>query len=301
MKRLPIRTAAAAAFILTVSLAAPKSQAQTPEERDHILTAQWEAAQPDVRTLPHIASRKPFRRYLDFWDQRAFPLGYIPQGALEKTNEDISTWRTRRDPRDAPSTGWGPPGLMDGWISAGPAPINGAQTSDNGNVSGRIAALAVAPGHPNTWYAGAAMGGLWRTTDAGATWSALGDANASTAQNTEYTYVFSDTRRSVYTPAFRAKRLELFEVFDFGNVNQTLGQRNVSTVAPQALFLLNSPFVMEQAKLAAERSLANPKLDEAARLDLAYRTALGRLPTKAERETVMRFLGTVGGDSGDDA
>ncbi len=127
------------------------------------------------------------------------------------------------------------------------------------------------------------------------------DANNSSAQNTEYGYIYADSRRSVYTPAFRAKRLELFEVFDFGNINQSLGQRNVSTVAPQALYLLNSPFVMEQAKFAAEHSLANPRLDEAARLDLAYRTAIGRLPTKSERETVMRFLGTIGGDSGDDA
>ncbi|MBI3882523.1 MAG: DUF1553 domain-containing protein [Verrucomicrobia bacterium] len=127
------------------------------------------------------------------------------------------------------------------------------------------------------------------------------DANNSSAQNTEYAYVYADTRRSVYTPAFRAKRLELFEVFDFGNINQPLGQRNVSTVAPQALYLLNSPFVLEQAKFAAEHSLADSKLDDAARLDRAYRLALGRRPTKAERETMVRFLGTVGADSGDDA
>jgi hypothetical protein len=127
------------------------------------------------------------------------------------------------------------------------------------------------------------------------------EANSFSAQNTEYGYVYSDTRRSVYTPAFRAKRLELFEAFDFGNINQPIGQRNVSTVAPQALYLLNSPFVMEQARFAAETSLANRKLDDAARLDLAYRTALGRVPTRVELEAMMRFLGSASGDSGDEA
>ncbi|HEY6167056.1 MAG TPA: DUF1549 domain-containing protein [Verrucomicrobiae bacterium] len=126
------------------------------------------------------------------------------------------------------------------------------------------------------------------------------EANSFSAQNTEYGYVFSDTRRSVYTPAFRAKRLELFEVFDFGNINQPLGQRNVSTVAPQALYLLNSPFVMEQSKLAAQRALADAKLDDAARLDRAYRIAIGRAPTKPERETLLQFLQATGGDSSDE-
>ena len=86
------------------------------------------------------------------------------------------------------------------------------------------------------------------------------DANSARAQQIEYNYVFKDKRRSpgVYTPAFRVKRNELFEVFDFGNVNFTMGQRNVSTVALQALYMLNNPFVIEQSKTrrrtAAERS-----------------------------------------------
>ena len=53
---------------------------------------------------------------------------------------------------------------------------------------------------------------------------------------------------SVYTPVFRNKVLELFEVFDFADPNVCLGRRNVSTVAPQALYLMNSPFVLGQAK-----------------------------------------------------
>jgi hypothetical protein len=116
------------------------------------------------------------------------------------------------------------------------------------------------------------------------------DANTTAAQNTEYTYVFNDTRRSVYTPAFRNRRLEIFEVFDFGDINATLGKRNVSTVAPQALYLMNHPFVIEQAKSAAQRALALPGLDDAARIERAYRMALGRPPTAKERDLALQFV-----------
>ncbi len=115
------------------------------------------------------------------------------------------------------------------------------------------------------------------------------DANNTSAQNIEYGYVFEDKRRSVYTPAFRNKRLELFEVFDFANINQPMGQRSSSTVAPQALYLLNHPFVAEQARLAAARTLAETTSDDA-RLDLAFSRILGRLPSPSERRTCKRFL-----------
>jgi hypothetical protein len=115
--------------------------------------------------------------------------------------------------------------------------------------------------------------------------------NAVSAQSVEYGYDFADFRRSVYTPAFRNKRLELFEAFDFGDINSSVGQRHVSTVATQALYLLNHPFVAEQARAAAERTLAESGSD-AARLDAAYRRTLGRSPTDAEREACLRFLST---------
>jgi hypothetical protein len=102
-------------------------------------------------------------------------------------------------------------------------------------------------------------------------------------------YVFDDRRRSVYTPIFRNRLLELFEVFDFADPNLVGGRRNVSTVATQALFLLNSPFLMEQARQAARAALVVNRDDEA-KLTRAYRTALGRLPTERERDVVNRFL-----------
>ena len=114
------------------------------------------------------------------------------------------------------------------------------------------------------------------------------DANNFSAQNTEYGYVYADTRRSVYTPAFRNKRLELFEVFDFGDINATMGQRNVSTVAPQALYFLNHPFVIEQARAAAEQTMKLSGSDDE-KIATAFHRTLGRAPSSRRIGQVPRL------------
>jgi cytochrome c553 len=112
----------------------------------------------------------------------------------------------------------------------------------------------------------------------------------------EIAYRFDDARRGVYTPIFRNKLLELFEAFDFGDPNLVTGARNVSTVATQALYLMNSPFVTEQARQAARKLLEVPDLDESGRLERAYRLALGRSPTPRERDIALKFIGSSGGE-----
>jgi hypothetical protein len=121
------------------------------------------------------------------------------------------------------------------------------------------------------------------------------NANDTSAQNIEYKYEFTDVRRSVYTPAFRNRRLELFEVFDFADINAPAGHRNVSTVAPQALYLLNHPFVIERAKAASERALASSAGDDE-RLVNAFRTALCRPPTQKERAIFAKLIASASGE-----
>ncbi len=118
----------------------------------------------------------------------------------------------------------------------------------------------------------------------------VGGPNISAATTSEYGYVFADTRRSLYTPAFRNRRLELFEVFDFADINASVGQRAASVVAPQALFLMNHPWMTEQAKLAAQRTLASADRTDSARVEEAYRVALGRAPTARERTLALDFV-----------
>ena len=76
-------------------------------------------------------------------------------------------------------------------------------------------------------------------------------------------------------------------MFDFADPSMVVGRRDVSTVAPQALFLMNHPFVLEQARQAARRLLAEPGLDDA-------RPDRPRLPAgagTAARPTAERRIG----------
>jgi hypothetical protein len=115
------------------------------------------------------------------------------------------------------------------------------------------------------------------------------DSNDQRVQNLEYGFSFSDTRRSVYTAAFRNVRHPLFEVFDFADINQQIGQRTTSTVATQALFLMNHPQVIEQARFAADLVMAgSTNLDD--HITSAYQRSLSRIPKPQERELARDYV-----------
>src|SRR5262249_32938445 len=80
----------------------------------------------------------------------------------------------------------------------------------------------------------------------------------------------------------------IFEVFDFADPDVATGKRDATTVATQALYLMNSPFVGEQALSAARRLLEENSGQ--ARLTTLYRRALGRPPLPRESETVLAFV-----------
>ena len=109
----------------------------------------------------------------------------------------------------------------------------------------------------------------------------------------DYGFIDTGTRRSVYVPAFRNALPEIFEAFDFADPSVVVGARNVSTVAPQALFLMNHPFVRHQAQAAARRTLTLRRPDDDARLQWAYQLALGRAPSPGEQAVARRTLSTT--------
>jgi hypothetical protein len=111
----------------------------------------------------------------------------------------------------------------------------------------------------------------------------------------DYGYKHAALTRSVYLPVFRNALPEVFEAFDFADPSMVVGARARSTVAPQALFMMNNPFPAEQAKAAAARVLAENLPTDDARLDRAYRLALGRLPTDGERGAMRRYLANQSG------
>ena len=97
-------------------------------------------------------------------------------------------------------------------------------------------------------------------------------------------------RRSAYVYRRRALSYPFFETFDLPDQNQTAGARNVSSVATQALTLLNNESVLRQAELFAERLAASAPGDLARQVDLAYRIALTRSPRPEEAEVARALV-----------
>ncbi|MDY3552586.1 PSD1 and planctomycete cytochrome C domain-containing protein [Gemmata sp. JC717] len=97
-------------------------------------------------------------------------------------------------------------------------------------------------------------------------------------------------RRTVYGLIDRTSLPGTFKVFDVANPDTHSPQRFQTTVPQQALFLMNSPFVQEQAKsLAARKEVAAAKT-AAAKVTTLYRLALSRNPTADELALATRFV-----------
>jgi hypothetical protein len=97
--------------------------------------------------------------------------------------------------------------------------------------------------------------------------------------------------RTVYLPILRDLLPEMHEVFDFPNPSQIKGQRDVTTVAPQSLFLLNNELPVRAAGQLARRLLQNPRLrDDTTRLQSAWLATLGRLPEASEIQATLDFM-----------
>ncbi len=97
--------------------------------------------------------------------------------------------------------------------------------------------------------------------------------------------------RSIYLPVFRSKLPGMFTAFDFAEPDQVNGQRDVTTVAPQALFMLNNQFVVDVSTRVADRILSQKLPDDTARVRFAYAYALCRYPTESELAASLSFLG----------
>ena len=82
----------------------------------------------------------------------------------------------------------------------------------------------------------------------------------------------------------------MFRIFDFANPDITTAQRDATTVPQQALFFLNSPFVMEQACKMVNRPTFQRLDDETKRIRYLYQLVYQRDPTADEIQLGLRFL-----------
>lgn len=96
-------------------------------------------------------------------------------------------------------------------------------------------------------------------------------------------------RRTIYAMVNRNDLPGVFRAFDFADVDASAPERPTTTVPQQALFALNSPFVIEMARLIAA-DCQTAAADEAGRVAQAYRRILSREPDSEEREIALNYL-----------
>ena len=97
-------------------------------------------------------------------------------------------------------------------------------------------------------------------------------------------------RRTLYVMTIRSDKSNYRSLFDAPDA-QTMAEKRVdSTVAPQALFLLNSPFALAQANALAERVTKQNTGDDAARVNWLYHLLYGRRPRAKELELGLRSV-----------
>ena len=100
-------------------------------------------------------------------------------------------------------------------------------------------------------------------------------------------------RRSIYLPLMRKRplgELEILSAFDFPHPSEITGARSETTVATQALFLMNSPLVKDQANKLAQRLAKEAADDQRARINRLYLLTVNRPAEVDEIETALTFL-----------
>jgi len=101
---------------------------------------------------------------------------------------------------------------------------------------------------------------------------------------------YDTRRRSLYLPIVRNHLYDVFQLFDAPDGNVMNGDRASTTIAPQALFMLNSGLALEAARALADGLRDGPEADDAGRVRALYEKAYGRPPSPSEARRALDFL-----------
>ncbi len=149
-----------------------------------VLSGMSAAAEPQSQSVPKTSENEGseelglLRGRAQWWFERhRGPDGAIPWNARGQALAQLAA-NTRSGLLKVKRAGVGTDAIEgDVWLPIGPRPIvDGAYA-----YAGRITALATVPGSPDVVYAGAAQGGVWKTTDGGVVWNPLTDSQDSLA------------------------------------------------------------------------------------------------------------------------
>ena len=128
---------------------------------------------PVGRPLPERAADRPAAGSDDdpeardrwYWEQRTYPAGMVPLTVhREAVRRELAVTRSLAGDEEA-------------WTNLGPAPLLDITYGFDSvqNSSGRALTLAIHPADPSTLLLGTAQGGIWKSTDRGASWRAVGE------------------------------------------------------------------------------------------------------------------------------
>ncbi len=97
-------------------------------------------------------------------------------------------------------------------------------------------------------------------------------------------------RRSVYLQVKRSMSLPMLQIFDAPDTSRSCARRESSTVAPQALAMMNSDFALREAQAFAERLRRETDGRPESLVNAGWLLAMSRSPTSLERRTALDYL-----------
>ncbi len=138
----------------------------------------------------------------------------------------------------------------------------------------------------------AASGKLDRTPGEGSIVMKVGDNDIGRSASTSR-FAVANNKRSVYLPILRGVVPEMLATFDFPEPSNMGGQREVTTVPIQALYMMNSQFISQQSQLMGSRLTKN-EMSDVEKVNWAYKLSLARPATEAERARTILFIEEAG-------
>ena len=100
-------------------------------------------------------------------------------------------------------------------------------------------------------------------------------------------------RRGIYILARRNFAFPMFDKFDVPNSSVSCSGREITTVAPQALWSLNNDISFNQAQELASRLVREAGENPSDQVHMAWRLALARAPSETERQEALDFMRTL--------
>ncbi len=146
-------------FLITVQIFAQFNRNDNPEERVFKSTSNAPFVSEWDKVPAEIRNKNSFKRFEWFYRSRLDARGDFPKEFIDMQREADKQKQVYNE--------------NNIWTNLGPTGVDltGSNPSHWGVNSGRIRGLAIHPTNPNVVYIGAAAGGIWKTTDGGASWA----------------------------------------------------------------------------------------------------------------------------------